>query len=230
MDWQIISFSISWVHYMDRLSHSCLVVLSVSVLLVAARTADASEQGPEAPVRCAECGRRVTVPFARIAVMELAMHTAAGALWPEAYHPLAVSRNRDQFTRSWRHRPDFRFNEPFFGSDGDWWYFNVFAHALFGSEAYLAGRGWGHRPVVAGLFAAFASFTWEYLVEAWYKTPSAIDLFWTPLSGVLFGELRYRAYLAATRRVSRGRMRRFLQAVIDPLGSFERRALECALR
>ena len=179
---------------------------------------------------CAVCDKSVSVPFAHIGVVELGMVAVAVAAWPEGYNPLAVRRNVGQLEESWTHPPEFHFTGNLFTSDNDWWYFNVFAHGLFGSEAYLSSRVWGHGPFVSGMFAVFASFSWEYLVEAWYKRPSAIDLFWTPLSGILLGELRFRAYLAVTRRVSAPALRKSLQILLDPLGSFERRLLECEIR
>jgi hypothetical protein len=179
---------------------------------------------------CGLCGKRVSVPLAHIGLLEIGMVAVATATWPEGYNLLAVRRNTVQLKESWTRPPEFHFTGNLFTSDNDWWYFNVFAHGLFGSEAYLSARVWGHGPGVSGLLAVFASFSWEYLVEAWYKRPSAIDLFWTPLSGILLGELRFRTYLAVTRRVSSPALRKALQILLDPLGSFERRLLGCEIR
>lgn len=215
---------------MGHLDHSHTVLLA-AVLAVAAPpgVSLASDAVSRSPTCRNGCQKRYTIPAVRIAVLELGMHTAAGALWPEGYHPLAVQRNRAQLRQSWTHAPEFHFTGSVFSSDNDWWYFNVFAHGLFGSEAYLAARVWGHRPVVACLHALVASFAWEYLVEAWYKPPSAIDLFWTPLSGVIFGELRFWAYRRVSRRIARPGLRRFWQVLLDPLGAFERKLVGCSL-
>ncbi len=199
-----------------------LVILGVTA---GPMPAAAGEPGGPSP-DCRPCQKRYSVPFVHIGLLELGMHTAEGVLWPDGFSPIQVRKNARRLAESWTRPPEFGFSGSLFSSDGDWWTFNIFAHGLFGSEAYLSGRVWGHRPVVAGLLTLFASFTWEYLVEGWYQRPSAIDLFWTPLSGALLGELRYRA-LRALRRLSRPELRRAMGIVLDPLGSLERRILEC---
>ncbi len=81
--------------------------------------------------------------------------------------------------------------------------------------------------MISFLFAVFASFTWEYLVESWYQQPSAIDLFWTPIGGVLLGEARFLAHREAGRRISSRIGRTILLVLIDPLGELERVILDC---
>jgi hypothetical protein len=201
---------------------AAVTALAIAIIAEPAWASDSME-------RCKVCERRVTVPFVRIALVETGMHAAAGALWPEGYSPVMVDRNQRQFEKSWTNPPELHFKANIFESDNDWWTLNVFAHGLFGSEAYLAARGWRHGPLVSVLFAVLASFTWEYLIESWYKPPSAIDLFWTPLFGTLLGELRYQAYLAVTRKISKKGLKKALQILLDPLGSMERRILACEL-
>jgi hypothetical protein len=149
------------------------------------------------------------------------MHIGASALWPNGYDPTRIRKNRDQLARSFRNQPRFDADKPLFASDGDWWTFNVFAHGLFGSEAYLSGRDMKHGVVVSFLYALFASCSWEYLVEGLYKQPSAIDLFWTPAAGTILGELRFRLYRLVSTRVKGHALRLALQIIIDPIGRFQ---------
>ncbi len=185
-----------------------------------------ASHGPESPRE--PCGKRVDLPFLRIAFLQVGMQVTAAALWPEGYNPITVRKNAHQFASSWTSPPEFHFDEPFFGSDGDWWYFNVFAHGLYGSEAYLAGRVWGHGLLVSTAYAIFATLTWEYLIESWYKPPSAIDLVWTPMAGILLGELRYRLLGAANRRIRNPALRITVRVLLDPLGELERFVVGCA--
>ena len=170
---------------------------------------------------------RAVLPLARIGMLQVGMHVAATALWPSGYNPLAVEKNRRQLARSWTRRPDYDAGAKLFESDGDWWYFNVFAHGLFGSEGYLAGRDLGHGPMVSFLYALLASTTWEYLVEGFYKQPSAIDLFWTPACGVLLGELRYRLHRWVSTRISARPLRTILRVALNPFGTFQDLLMGC---
>ncbi len=83
--------------------------------------------------------------------------------------------------------------------------------------------------MVSFIYAAAAAFTWEYLVEAWYKRPSAIDLFWTPAGGALLGELRYQLYLLAKHRIAARVPRVLMMSLLDPLGELERLILGCEI-
>lgn len=209
-----------------------IVLIWMTLGLPATATPTAGD-GPEACSSEAPpepCSKRPDMPFIRIAFLQTGMQAVAGALWPEAYNPITVRKNARQLAASWSAPPEHRFDEPFFGSDGDWWYFNVFAHGLYGSEAYLAGRVWGHGPLISTAYALLASFTWEYLIESWYKPPSAIDLIWTPMAGVLLGELRYRLLLAAHRRIRNRVLRVTVRILLDPIGEMERLTVGCPLR
>ena len=171
-------------------------------------------------------GKKVGLPFVRIAFVQTLMHVGASALWSDGYSPVKVRVNRAQFYETWHAPPEYRRASNIFESDGDWWTFNVFAHGLFGSEGYLAARGLGHGPTVSFLYGLFASTTWEYLVEGFYKQPSAIDLFWTPAFGALLGELRYHAYRLVTTQISNRPARLLLQLILDPLGKVQRVMLD----
>ena len=203
-------------------------------IVVLQPTVGAAEERKVPPIPCPTtgppCEKNSLAPFVRIAALEVGMLVVAGAIWPDTYNPVQVRKNARQFASSWTSPPEFHFDQPLFGSDNDWWYFNVFAHGLFGSEAYLAGRIFGHSPFISMAYAVFASFTWEYLWESWYQPPSAIDLFWTPFSGFLIGELRYRAFLAAKRGIAKRALRQTVLVLLDPLGELERFILGCEVR
>ncbi len=204
---------------------------ALAVILICAGTGDVFADTNSQSQSCykKQCEQNVLVPMVRIAVVEMGMHAGLLLIWPESFDPSDVNGNRAQLRRSWTGHPKLIPGANIFDTDGDWWYFNLSTHALFGSEAYLAARGWKHSPIVAFLYAALASFTWEYLVEGWYQQPSAIDLFWTPMGGSLLGELRYQGYLAAKRRIARRVPRTIVLTLLDPLGELERLILGCEI-
>ena len=210
-----------------------VIALVVSAIGSHASTAIARERGDEPPLPsrtvCPTCEKRTTIPFVRTALVQTGMYVAAGALWPEAYSPFLGKRNLRQFKESWSDPPEYNFDANILASDGDWWTFNLLLHGLFGSEMYLAARDWGHRPVVAFLYALLGSTVWEYLIEGWTKQPSAVDLVWTPGFGSLFGELRYRA-VRATYRIRNRALSRTLRILVDPLGEMERTVMDCRHR
>ncbi len=80
-------------------------------------------------------------------------------------------------------------------------------------------------PRHAGLLAvaAASSTLWEYAFEGNGVRPSVQDLVYTPLAGMLLGELRYVGYRAAG-KIEGPVARHVLQAVLDPLGEVERLA------
>ena len=181
------------------------------------------------PPRCSAmgCSTRVLAPVTRIATTEVLMMSGLMLLLPEQIDPMQVERNRAQFVRSWTEHPILLFHKNFFESDGDPWAFNVFAHGLFGSETYLAARGWGHSPFVSALFSLLSSFFWEFMIESWSQQPSTVDLVWTPLGGSILGELRYQAYMASKRGIRVKGLRIALMIVLDPLGEVERLMVGC---
>lgn len=202
------------------------VLLIGTLLCVGYGHAEEADTWPPTSLDTIGVGKKVGLPFVRIAFVQTLMQVGAGALWSDGYSPVRVRVNRAQFYQTWHSPPEYRRTPNIFASDGDWWYFNVFAHGLFGSEGYLAARGLGHGPTVSFLYGLFASTTWEYLVEGFYKQPSAIDLLWTPAFGALLGELRYQAYRLVTTRISNRPTRLVLQLLLDPLGKLQRVMLE----
>ena len=168
----------------------------------------------------AEGGWRI--PVLHAAGTLAAMRISASILWPQAYDP---TRLPDQFRgleRAWSRLPEFRRDRPLLGSDGDPWTINVFGHGLFGSEIYARTRQCGHGPAASAAAVAATSFAWEYVVEAPYKRPSAVDLVWTPLGGLVFGELRFQLGRWLREGASTP-VRTILLVATDPFGELERR-------
>lgn len=199
------------------------------LLVCESRPASCAEAEASAECAPAQCTESWLVPALRIATVEFGMHAGMLLIWRDSFDISDVDGNSAQFARSWTTRPKFEPTSNLFASDGDWWYFNLIGHGLFGSEAYLAARDWGHGPMAAFLFSAAASLVWEYLIEGWYKQPSAIDLFWTPMAGTLLGELRHQGYLAAKRRIHHRAWRTAALILLDPLGELERLILGCEI-
>jgi hypothetical protein len=206
--------------YLTTLTIAATIVVALSN---SARASDQAEpQRPPAP-----CETSYLLPLARMVVVDAAMLAGAALIWPESFSPAAGAGSTAQFSRSWTNAPDYHRAANAFESDGDPWWLNGLLHPIYGSEMYIAARGWGHGPLVAGLFTALSTMIWEYVVEAWFKQPSAIDLFWTPLSGILLGELRYQGWLAAKGGIESPGARRLVMVLLDPLGELERAMLGC---
>lgn len=147
------------------------------------------------------------------------MRTTEAVLWPEPF-----ARPRDL---GWRYQetlttaPTFDPKLPFLAWDGDPPLLNVVGHGLLGLELYSRPRQCGFEPVYALGFAAVASAVWEYGFEGSARVPSAQDLLYTPLAGILLGELRYHILARSAPARSRGKQP-LLRWVLDPLGEAER--------
>jgi hypothetical protein len=149
------------------------------------------------------------------------MRTTEAVLWPT---PFADTRPRvwlDGYEQAFTRPPLFDPDERAFEWDHDHYTINVFGHGLLGSELYYRPRRCGASPLEAFAFAAAASAVWEYAFEANGVRPSALDLTYTPLSGLVFGEARYQGWSAAG-GIGDRTLRGFVRAVLDPLGEFER--------
>jgi hypothetical protein len=92
---------------------------------------------------------------------------------------------------------------------------------LFGSELYLRSRLCQKQVLPALLFTAAGSTVWEYVFEASAVRPSGLDLWFTPLAGLVLGEARYYVWSAAN-RISSPTWRGVISVLVDPLGEFER--------
>lgn len=171
---------------------------------------------------------RWLVPTLHAGGLLLVLRAGASLAWPQTYDLTRVSRNAHTFARSWSSPPDLDTRRGFFEWDGDPWPINLVGHGLMGSELYLRYREAHHPWWAAGLMTLAFTFVWEYLIEAWHKQPSGIDLLWTPTGGALLGEGRYQLYRLARRRLRPSAGRHVLLYLLDPLGQLERDVLGLA--
>ena len=142
-------------------------------------------------------------------------------LWPDAFDNVDPDRNWDTLKTSWSSPPQFDATRDFFEWDGNAWPQNLVVHGLMGSEFYLRYRETRHGPYVALAMSFAWSALWEYGVEGWFVQPSGIDLFWTPIGGMLIGEGRYQLYREIL-GMKPSRTRHTLLYLVDPLGQLER--------
>jgi hypothetical protein len=149
------------------------------------------------------------------------MRTAEAVLWPTPFADVRPSFWLDNYERAFTRPPLFDSRERPFEWDHDHWTINVLGHGTLGSELYYRPRRCGATVVQALVFAASASAVWEYAFEANGVRPSALDLTFTPLSGLVLGELRYWGWTAADKLRDRT-WKAVLQTVLDPLGEIER--------
>lgn len=189
----------------------------VCALAAAPRAAHAEESGPKPLAPSPD----LAVPPLHALGLMTAMRLSEAYLWP---HPFADT-NRTQlgyhYHQAFTRWPRFDASRPLFEADGDRWQINVLGHGLFGSELYTRARACRFAPWQALLFTGVASATWEYGFEANGVRPSALDLVFTPLSGVVLGEARHQGYRAA-RGLAPGALRTALTVLFDPLGGLER--------
>jgi hypothetical protein len=142
-------------------------------------------------------------------------------LWPEPFaetRPLVLAQQYEQaFTRP----PKWDSSRAWFEWDGDPWMINVVGHAAFGAELYFRPRVCGHDVLPALVYAAGGTVLWDYGFEATGVRPSGLDLWYTPLSGAILGEVRYWGYQAAS-GIDDRTLRAVVQTVFDPFGQIER--------
>jgi hypothetical protein len=169
------------------------------------------------------------VPLAHTGAVLLGMRVGLSVLWPSHFDPLRFDAGLQGLRAAYTRPPEFLPGRPLLESDGDPLVLNTLGHGLFGAEVYGRTRACGHAPGVALLTTAAASTTWEYVLEAPYQRPSALDLVWTPLVGSLLGEGRFQLQqalrLGASPRARVGGLRGVLLWVVDPLGEVERQVL-----
>ena len=98
---------------------------------------------------------------------------------------------------------------------------NAVGHGLFGSELYLRARTCKKNVIESLLLTTLASTVWEYGFEASGVRPSALDLGYTPLAGLAFGEARYLGWSLGSALENRT-WRTVVTSVFDPFGELER--------
>jgi hypothetical protein len=145
------------------------------------------------------------------------MRVSAGLLWPEPFADTDVDRMAASYARAFSVEPTYDTELAPFEWDGDPWTINVIGHGLFGSELYLRPRICRKSPLPSLLFTAAASATWEYVFEANAVHPSGLDLWFSPMAGLLLGEARFRAWSAA-KGIESSTWRTIVQSLVDPFG------------
>lgn len=104
--------------------------------------------------------------------------------------------------------------------DYDHYYFNYLAHPYDGSEFYLAARNRDCNWWQSFLYAAAVSSAFEFVIESAYEGASWQDLWITPVSGAVIGELRWQAKKALENPKTGkpvGTANKILYVVVDPL-------------
>lgn len=163
----------------------------------------------------------IVVPVLHGLTLMTVMRATESYLWPD---PFARPKTfGDHYTEAFSRPPVFDADRPVMRWDGDPWVVNTFGHGLFGSELYLRARQCRFGWAGALAFAAATSALWEYGFEANGARPSALDLVYTPLAGLAFGEARYVLYRASGSWSSTV-VRTMVRTVVDPLGGLERAA------
>jgi len=196
------------------------VVTSAALVLVLAQVAPVGPPSAEpVPAAVPEPHPDLMVPLAHVVTLMTVMRVTESFIWPDPFaRPQGFGAHYEEaFTRP----PVFDSSRRFFEWDGDPWYINSLGHGLFGSELYMRARTCRIPWYGALAFAAASSAVWEYAYEANGVRPSALDLVYTPLSGMLFGEARYMTWRAA-QNINSPTLRATVRALVDPLGEAER--------
>ena len=126
-------------------------------------------------------------------------------------------------TTSWN-KPEFKGLKSNFTKgpsfDFDNFYFNYIAHPYDGSEFYLVARNRKLTWWQSLLYAAAVSTTFEFLIESAYEGASWQDLWITPVTGAVIGELRWQAKKALEDPQTGkpvGTVNKILHVVVDPV-------------
>ena len=175
-------------------------------------------------VACADDSQpapNLAVPVVHSLGLMTGMRLTEAYLWPTPFAATDRVTIAQHYQAAFSRPPLWDGSRPLFREDGDRWQINVIGHGLFGSELYLRARSCRLPVWQALLFTGMASATWEYGVEASGTRPSALDLVYTPVAGLVLGEARFLTWRAA-RTLSPGPLRTVLSAAIDPLGDLER--------
>jgi hypothetical protein len=149
------------------------------------------------------------------------MRISAAMLWPEPFAETDPLSYAESYGRAVSDPPVWDSTRGAFEWDGNDWPLNVLGHGAFGSELYLRARTCRRTMGQAVFFAAAQSAVWEYVFEGNAVQPSALDLVYTPLAGMVLGEARFALWYAA-RGMRHRAWGRVLATLIDPFGEVER--------
>lgn len=161
----------------------------------------------------------VTIPVLHSFAVMAVVRGAESYLYPDPFSKPQYFK--DHWVEAFSKPPIFDASKPAFRWDGDPLPINVVGHALLGSELYLRARQCRWGAVGAFFFAAATSAVWEYGFEGNGVRPSAQDLVYTPVAGILLGEARYFTYHAVEALRPRA-ARLVVRFLVDPLGEIER--------
>lgn len=103
--------------------------------------------------------------------------------------------------------------------DNDRFAFNYIAHPLAGSEYYLIARNRGLNWWQSMSYSAALSSIFEFLIESAYEQAAWQDIWITPVSGTVIGELRWQVKKALENPYTGkpvGTFNKILYVVIDP--------------
>lgn len=142
-------------------------------------------------------------------------------LWPDPFAETRLDRIGAHYREAFTRPPKWDSSAAPFEWDGDPWWINGIGHAVFGAELYYRPRACGQGVLTAVGFAAAGALVWDYGFEASGVRPSGLDLWYTPLSGAVLGEIRYQGYLL-TRGIGSHTLRTVVQTLLDPFGQIER--------
>lgn len=190
------------------------------VLVALALEGDVASSNAPAPPREDEpASPNLVVPTLHNLALLGGVRIAETILWPD---PFAKTwRWRSYYEETFTRPPVFDADKPFMRWDGDPLVVNVVGHALMGSELYMRPRMCNVPWYGALAFAAAGSTLWEYVFEGNGVRPSAQDLVYTPLAGLVLGEARY-GLVRLSRTIESKEWRSALRAVADPFGEIER--------
>ncbi|HWA73582.1 MAG TPA: DUF3943 domain-containing protein [Polyangiaceae bacterium] len=195
-------------------------------VVVAEPPAEVGRQSPPArdtsvPSEAGPTRFNLEIPLAHTGALLFGMRATETALWPKPFAYITTRSWWEHYREAFTRPPLFDSDARAFEWDHDRWTLNVFGHGLLGSELYFRPRRCGASPLAALAFAAGASVAWEYAFEGNGVRPSALDLVYTPLAGLVLGEGRYWGVRLA-RGIGNRPLRATLSTLLDPLGEFER--------
>lgn len=162
-----------------------------------------------------------SVPVWHSVGLLLGLRLSEAVLWPEVFAETRLSVIGERYADAFTMPPKWDADQAPFEWDGDPWPINVVGHALMGSELYYRPRACGHGVLASLGFATAGTVLWDYGLEASGVRPSGLDLWYTPLAGMLLGEVRYWGYRAAS-TIDDVTFRTLVQSVFDPFGQLER--------
>lgn len=192
----------------------CCLSLAIGALVVCAPKLGRAEESAAAPAE-------LRVPILHALTLMSTMRLTEAYLWPAPFAETERAQLGLHYHQAFTRPPRWDRGRPLFEADGDRWQINVIGHGMFGSELYLRARSCRLPAWQALLFAGAASATWEYGFEANGVRPSALDLTFTPLAGLVVGEARYQG-LRVARSLPSGVLRAAVSLVFDPFGELER--------